>query len=272
MEQKIKRNSVKLVGRLTSNPEIKETNSGKKFAKISLANNQKNWNKEKTSIFNTITLWGEDVISKIQKYQKGSAVILEGRLNNIKKKTDDDKTITTNGIHVFDVKSPEKGYEDLNRVELVGRLISKPVLEEAKNNRKFAKVGVAVSNKKDKDDTTEADFYNFFVWGTLAESLCTLDKGTLVEMLCTVADGKYQKGEKTIYTTEIKPFFIKEKVWTENSSEIQSDNREDKQETPKPEQPKPEILDENPIDFEHNEDLGYNNIESFLNDNNDCPF
>jgi len=77
---------VQLIGHLGSTPEVRETETGKKLAKFSLATNQsyRNANGEKITetTWHQLIAWGA-VADIAEKYlNKGSEVAIEGRLIN----------------------------------------------------------------------------------------------------------------------------------------------------------------------------------------------
>jgi len=80
------KNRVQLIGHLGSAPDVRETESGKKLAKFSLATNQsyRNANGEKVTetTWHQLIAWG-GVADIAEKYlNKGSEVAIEGRLIN----------------------------------------------------------------------------------------------------------------------------------------------------------------------------------------------
>lgn len=80
------RNSVRLIGHLGQNPDVKALNSGKKLAKCSLATSETYKNEEGERVTETqwhnLVAWGKqaDVMEKFLK--KGSEVAIEGKLTN----------------------------------------------------------------------------------------------------------------------------------------------------------------------------------------------
>jgi len=76
-------NRVILIGRLTRDPELRQTNTGTAYCRFSIANN-KNYTvngekKEEVSFFNCVAWSGlADVIGKY--FQKGKQIAIEGRL------------------------------------------------------------------------------------------------------------------------------------------------------------------------------------------------
>ncbi|MBL7727821.1 MAG: single-stranded DNA-binding protein [Dinghuibacter sp.] len=80
------RNKVQLIGNLGNTPEIKKTESGKKLAKFSLATNETYRNaageKVKETQWHNVVAWGKQA-DVIEKYlDKGSEVVIEGKLVN----------------------------------------------------------------------------------------------------------------------------------------------------------------------------------------------
>ncbi len=80
------KNSVRLIGNLGMNPEVKETTNGKKLAKFSIATNEsyrdEKGNEVKETQWHNLVVWGKqaDVVEKYLK--KGSEVAIEGKLSN----------------------------------------------------------------------------------------------------------------------------------------------------------------------------------------------
>jgi single-strand DNA-binding protein len=80
------RNSVRLIGNLGGNPEIKELTSGKKLAKFSLATTEKYKDSDGNPVSETqwhnIIVWGKQA-DFAQKYlEKGNEIVVEGKLIN----------------------------------------------------------------------------------------------------------------------------------------------------------------------------------------------
>lgn len=80
------KNSVRLIGHLGQDPEVKSFSNGKKLAKFSLAINESYKNNEGEKVTDTqwhnVVVWGKqaEIVEKILK--KGSEVAIEGKLNN----------------------------------------------------------------------------------------------------------------------------------------------------------------------------------------------
>jgi single-strand DNA-binding protein len=80
------RNSIRLIGNLGQNPEVKETTNGKKLAKFSIATNEsyrdEKGNDVKETMWHNLIVWGKQA-ETVEKYlKKGSEVAIEGKLSN----------------------------------------------------------------------------------------------------------------------------------------------------------------------------------------------
>ena len=77
-------NSVTLVGRLTRDPELKYTGSGRAYCKVSIANSRRYKTKEgeqrEETVFLEGTLWDKFAEYVGEKFRKGRPVLIEGRL------------------------------------------------------------------------------------------------------------------------------------------------------------------------------------------------
>jgi single-strand DNA-binding protein len=80
------RNKVTLIGNLGNDPEMKETDGGHKLAKVSLATNEsyKNNKGEKVTetMWHNLVAWGKTAEFMSKYLQKGSEVVVEGKLIN----------------------------------------------------------------------------------------------------------------------------------------------------------------------------------------------
>lgn len=86
------RNSVRLIGRVGNNPEVKNFDGGKKVATLTLATNEVYYNDKNEKVENTqwhnLVAWGK-VAEIIEKFiEKGKEIAVEGKLTY---RTYDDK-------------------------------------------------------------------------------------------------------------------------------------------------------------------------------------
>lgn len=90
-------NQIVLVGRLVSDPEIKETESGKKVSNITLAvpRSYKNHNGIYETDFIPVTLWNGIAQNTAEYCKKGDMVGIKGRMES-SITTDDGQTIDEN--------------------------------------------------------------------------------------------------------------------------------------------------------------------------------
>ena len=80
------RNSIRLIGNLGQNPEVKETANGKKLAKFSIATNEsyrdENGKEVKETMWHNLVIWGKQADTVAKYLKKGSEVAIEGKLSN----------------------------------------------------------------------------------------------------------------------------------------------------------------------------------------------
>ena len=81
------KNSIRLIGNLGQNPEVKETTNGKKLAKFSVATNEsyrdENGKEVKETMWHNLTVWGKQADIAAKYLKKGSEVAIEGKLSNL---------------------------------------------------------------------------------------------------------------------------------------------------------------------------------------------
>lgn len=79
-------NKVELTGNLGTNPEVRELNSGKKMAKISLATHELRRNSTGEKITETqwhnLVVWGRNAELAEKQLKKGSGVTITGKINS----------------------------------------------------------------------------------------------------------------------------------------------------------------------------------------------
>lgn len=80
------RNSVRLIGNLGMNPEIKAASNNKKLAKFSLATSESYKNNEgeqvKDTTWHNVVAWGNQARIVEMYLKKGSEVAIEGKITN----------------------------------------------------------------------------------------------------------------------------------------------------------------------------------------------
>lgn len=80
------RNSVRLVGNLGMDPEVKTFDTNKKLAKLSLATSESYKNEKGERVNDTqwhnLVIWGAQAQIAADLLKKGDEIVIEGRLNN----------------------------------------------------------------------------------------------------------------------------------------------------------------------------------------------
>lgn len=80
------RNKVQLIGNLGSAPEVKTLNNGNKVAKFAIATSDfytnKNGDKVTETFWHNVVIWGKLADIAERYLQKGSQVVIEGKLTN----------------------------------------------------------------------------------------------------------------------------------------------------------------------------------------------
>jgi single-strand DNA-binding protein len=97
------------------------------------------------------------------------------------------------------------GKEMLNKVILIGRLVSDPEVKyTADNQTAIARYRLAVNRKYKKDGEQEADFINCVAFGKSGEfAEKYLYKGTKIAVSGRIQTGSYEKDGQRVYTTDI---------------------------------------------------------------------
>lgn len=94
----------------------------------------------------------------------------------------------------------------MNRVDLVGRLTTKPELRYTNSQLPYVRFSVAVNRTfTNAQGEREADFINIVAWRKQAENICRyLNKGSLVSIEGRIQTGSYDdKDGNRRYTTEV---------------------------------------------------------------------
>ena len=99
-------NQVILMGRLTREPEIRTTRSGRTYIKFSLAINEGYGENQRTDFANCIA-WGKTAEFIGKYFKKGSMIIVEGKITTASWEGDDGKKKYDTGVVVREVKFGE---------------------------------------------------------------------------------------------------------------------------------------------------------------------
>ncbi len=116
----------------------------------------------------------------------------------------------------------------MNRVELVGRITTKPELRYTTSQLPFVRFSVAVNRTfNNAQGQREADFINVIAWRKQAENICKfLDKGSLVSVEGRIQTGSYDdKDGNKRYTMEVvadSVQFLESKAQSQNRGQNMS--------------------------------------------------
>ena len=109
----------------------------------------------------------------------------------------------------------------MNKVDLIGRITSKPELRYSTNNTAITKTNIAVNREyKNKNGEYTSDFIPCVFYNKLAERVCEwVDKGDLVGITGRYETSSYEKDGKKVYTSNVvveNVYFLSQKKKTEN--------------------------------------------------------
>ena len=109
-------NRVVIIGRLVHTPELKITQAGTSYARVTIANEQI-YKDNKHTNFIDILVWGK-LAENLSKYcDKGRKILIDGRLE-IKKNTKGDKTYTNATVVAENIDFLEAAKSSHNLVEV----------------------------------------------------------------------------------------------------------------------------------------------------------
>lgn len=117
-------NKVLLIGNLTKDPEVLDFESGVKMAKFTLATNR-NWSgkdgeKKEQTDFHNIIAWRKLAEVALSYLKKGSAVLVEGKLQNKKYKDKEGNQKSVTEVHADEINFiTYKKKQDIDEINLV---------------------------------------------------------------------------------------------------------------------------------------------------------
>ena len=217
---RINQNKITLRGVLARDLEIK-TYGDKRYSNISIM----------TTIggrksFNSLTIWNEEMIKCIEGMKKDTPIEIVGRLVD-KKYDKDGKKMSKIEILPYKIKACEGINEDVNYVELYGRLVASPTSQKTTGGKTIVRASIAIANKKSKAKEGPADFFNVTLWDRNAEEAMNMEKAQWVEMTGILRNTKYEKNGQTFYTTEIVPNLFRKKIWEDRNENVNSNQYAD---------------------------------------------
>lgn len=120
----------------------------------------------------------------------------------------------------------------MNRVDITGRLTTKPELRYTNTNISFSRFAIAVNRPKQKDKEQETDFIDCVVWRGQAENLTKYqDKGSLIAIEGSLRKENYtnKDGDKryNTYVLVDRIEFLSSKNNSVQSEQIEETNTQE---------------------------------------------
>lgn len=115
-------NKVILMGRLTKDPDVRNTPDGKLFAKYTLAVDRKFSKEDQKADFIQCVCWEKKAQFADQYLHKGTKVVVSGRIQTGKYTNKDGQTVYTTDVVVEDqefAESKQKGAEEVKKDEFI---------------------------------------------------------------------------------------------------------------------------------------------------------
>lgn len=106
----------------------------------------------------------------------------------------------------------------MNKITISGRMVKSAEVRITNTGKKVVSFTIADNgNGKNKDQKPQ--FWNVTCWGKTADFSEGLNKGTLLTVEGTASQEKYEKDDKTFYSTKVTAFNIKVTVQYQSSSQ-----------------------------------------------------
>lgn len=132
-------NKVFMIGRLTSNPELRHTTSGTPVCKINLAvNRPKQKDKEQETDFINVIVWDKQGENLAQYQTKGNLIAIEGKIQTSSYEGKDGKKVYTTEIVATNVQ-----YLESSKKEIKNEV--KETQEEIQNKDPYAEFGEQIT-------------------------------------------------------------------------------------------------------------------------------
>ena len=115
-------NKVILMGRLTKDPDVRNTPDGKSVARYTLAVDRKFSKEDQKADFIQCVCWEKKAQFADQYLRKGTKVVVSGRIQTGKYTNKDGKTVYTTDVVVEDqefAESKQKGAEEVKKDEFI---------------------------------------------------------------------------------------------------------------------------------------------------------
>ena len=189
--------SVEVVGRLGRDPELKETDKGVRYAKLSIATSERFERGDGVKVddkqWHNATIWGEKAHEIASQFKKGDSVALSGdlRINTYEK---DGGKNRVEEITVKDVRLNTEKAVDKNESKIVGIVNLEPQASEFSGGKAMTRLSVATTTMVNGKERT--DFHNVTAWGDKAVAARDLKKDDLVQIEGPVKHRTFDDMEK----------------------------------------------------------------------------
>lgn len=133
-------NAVNLLGRLTKDIELRKTQSGKSFARFTLAVNRRTKNEQgkQEADFISCVVWDKRAETMYQHLRKGSQVGIEGRIQTGSYERDGQRVYTTDVVvENFDFLESRNEKPTEQYHENVNHEVAEPILDIANDDLPF---------------------------------------------------------------------------------------------------------------------------------------
>jgi len=174
-------NTVELVGRLGQAPEVKRTEDGNPYIRLSIATSERFTDRggeirERTEWHNGVA-WGKAAEEIAERFQKGDSIALAGTLRINSYAKDGVKNRVTE-INVDQANRNVDNAPSKNETRLVGVVREEPKTREVGDGR--AMTALSVATKAVVNGREREDWHSVTLWGKAAEAARDIKAGDIV--------------------------------------------------------------------------------------------
>jgi single-strand DNA-binding protein len=174
-------NAVEMIGRLGQTPELKRSEDGTPYVRLSIATSERFTDrageiKERTEWHNGVA-WGKTAEEIAQQFQKGDSVALAGSLRINSYEKDGAKNRVTE-VSVAEVRKNLDNAPSKNETRLVGVVREDPRVREVADGR--AMTVVSLATKSTVNGREREDWHSVTLWGKTAEAAREIKAGDTI--------------------------------------------------------------------------------------------
>ena len=174
-------NAVEMIGRLGQTPELKRSEDGTPYVRLSIATSERFTDrageiKERTEWHNGVA-WGKTAEEIGQQFQKGDSVALAGSLRINSYEKDGAKNRVTE-VSVAEVRKNLDNAPSKNETRLVGVVREDPRVREVADGR--AMTVVSLATKSTVNGREREDWHSVTLWGKTAEAAREIKAGDTI--------------------------------------------------------------------------------------------